>query len=147
MLLASELLEDVPRSDALPEDVPLDAELCSDVLFFVDVRCPDSSLDDVLLDDPLFDDSLLDDALRTFLLPDADVLRSPLISAAVSERIFSSIDAIGMSIVSSDTLRVLPVPSNALPHSWQNLVPTRSTVPQSGHLFSFIALAPHFGQN
>ena len=77
----------------------------------------------------------------------ASVLRSFLISASVSERIFLSIASMGMSNPSSDIVRLLFLLPTALPHPGQNLTPSRKISPQSGHFFSFITLAPHFGQN
>ena len=103
----------------------------------------------VLLSDELcVDDELLGDVLLWTGLRDVpDFLRSALISAAVSDRIFLSIASIGISNVSSDTPPTLPLPPTDLPHLGQNFAPSRSTAPQSGHLLSLIALAPHFGQN
>lgn len=161
------LLPDVLRPDVLLDGVLFAADVRSDVLLadelFEEAACSAAFFGAVPLEEGICSalfpgDVLLAGALRgTELLsglPSAGAARrgslSPprpaLISAAVSERIFCSIASIGISSVSSTAFCLLPLSTN-LPHLWQNLVPSRSTAPQSGHLISFITLVPHFGQN
>ncbi len=74
------------------------------------------------------------------------------ISRSVTDKIFCSISAIGISSVSDSFTNTLASSKSSpsaiiLPHLGQNFVPSRKAAPHSGQLFFISTLEPHCTQN